>query len=95
MNDLDVLLIGYDNTYSAGVMTFTFFDTAGLAIDPGAIRTDFTTDFRAFLTKTPAGSTFAARVTFPVTGDATQVVGVEVELTNAAGSVRTQRVAVH
>jgi hypothetical protein len=92
-NDLDVLLIGYDNTYTAGVMTFTFFDTAGRAIEPGAIRTDFTSDFRAFFAKTPAGSAFTARVTFPVTGDASKVAEVEVELTNAAGSSHTQRVA--
>ncbi|HEV8147884.1 MAG TPA: choice-of-anchor D domain-containing protein [Bryobacteraceae bacterium] len=94
-SDLDVLLIGFDNTYTAGVMTFTFFDTAGRVIEPGAIRADFSTDFRAFFTKSPAGSAFTARITFPVTGDASKVAEVEVELTNSAGSVRTQRVVIH
>jgi hypothetical protein len=92
-SDLDLLLTGYDNTYSAGVMTFTFFDTSGRAIEPGAIRTDFTSDFRAFFTKTQVGSAFTARVTFPVTGDASKVAHVEVELSNSVGSARTQRVS--
>jgi hypothetical protein len=92
-NDLDVLLIGYDNTYSTGVMTFTFFDTSGRAIEPGVIRSDFTSDFRAFFNKASAGSAFSARVTFPVTGDASKVAEVEVELSNSAGSARTPRVA--
>ena len=83
--NLDIQLIGFDNTYSAGAMTFTFFDTSGQALPPGAIRADFTQDFRTFFTKTQAGSAFQVRVSFPVTGDTSGIGGVDVQLTNSAG----------
>ena len=83
--DLDIQVTGFDNTYSAGVMTFTFSDTSGQVLPPGAIRADFTQDFRTFFTKTQAGSMFQVRVSFPVTGDTSGIGGVDVQLTNSAG----------
>jgi len=83
--DLDIQVVGFDNTYSAGVMTFTFLDTSGHALLPGAIRTDFTPDFRAFFSKTKAGSMFQVRVSFPVTGDTSGIGSVDVQLSNSAG----------
>ena len=88
--NLDIQVIGFDNTYSAGVMTFTFLDHTGQALPPGAIRADFTQDFRTFFTKTQAGSAFQVRVTFPVTGDTSGIGGVDMQLTNSAGTT-TQR----
>jgi hypothetical protein len=90
--DLDIQLIGFDNTYSAGAMTFTFFDLLGQALQPSAIRADFTQDFRTFFTKTQAGSAFQVRVSFPVTGDTSGIGSVDVQLTNSAG-VQTQHLA--
>jgi hypothetical protein len=87
--DLDIQVIGFDNTYSAGAMTFTFFDTSGAALPPGAIHADFTQDFRAFFTKTQIGSMFQMRVSFPVMGDASGIGSVDLQLTNSAG-VKTQ-----
>lgn len=87
--DLDIQVTGFDNTYSAGAMTFTFFDTSGHALPPGAIHADFTQDFRTFFTKAQAGSAFQVRVSFPVTGDTSGIGSVDVQLTNAAG-VETQ-----
>lgn len=83
--NLDIQVTGFDNTYSAGAMTFTFSDSSGQALSTGAIRADFTQDFRTFFTKAPAGSTFQVRVSFPVTGDTSGIGGVDVQLTNAAG----------
>jgi hypothetical protein len=93
-SDIDVTITGFDNSYTAGVMTFTFFDTSGRTIDPGAIRADFTANFHAFFTAAPLGSTFRALVTFPVSGNASQVAAVEATLTNSAGTVTTQRVSI-
>jgi len=87
--DLDIQITGFDNTYSAGVMTFTFLDTSGHALPPGAIRADFTPDFRTFFTKTKAGSMFQVRVSFPVTGNTSGIGSVDVQLNNSAG-VQTQ-----
>lgn len=87
--DLDIQVIGFDNTYSAGAMTFTFFDTSSHAVPPGAIRADFTQDFLGFFTKTQTGSMFQVRVSFPVLGDTSGIGSVDVQLNNSAG-VTTQ-----
>ncbi len=89
VGNLDVQLIGYDNTYSAGSMSFTFFDSSGKPLPPGMIQADFTQDFRAFFTRTLSGSAFQVRVSFPVTGDASGISGVDANLANSAG-VNTQ-----
>ena len=64
-------------------MKFTFFDSGGQAVPPGAIRADFIQDFRAFFTKTQAGSMFQVRVSFPVTGDTSGIAAVDVQLSNS------------
>jgi hypothetical protein len=84
--DLDIQVTGFDNTYSAGAMTFTFSDISGQALASGAIRADFTADFRTFFTKTQAGSAFQIRVSFPVTGDTSSIGSVDVQLNNSAGT---------
>ena len=88
--DLDIQMSGFDNTYSAGIMTFTFSDISGQAFAP--IRADFTKDFQAFFTRAPAGSMFQVRVSFPVTGDPSGISSVDVQLGNSAG-VRVQHLA--
>lgn len=91
VNDLDIQVTGFDNTYTAGAMSFTFYDSTGKTIGPGAINADFTSSFRTFFSSGQSGSSFLMRVTFPVTGDAKQVTAVDVSLTNSAGTARTQR----
>ena len=78
--NLDIQLIGFDNTYSAGVMMFTFTGASSQSI-----RADFTQEFRTFFTNTKAGSTFQVRVSFPVTGDTSGIGGVDMQLNNSAG----------
>jgi hypothetical protein len=89
--NLDIALIGFDNTYSAGSMTFTFFDTSGGPLPPGAIRADFTPEFRTFFTKGQAGSAFQVRISFPVTGETSGIGSVDVQMSNSAG-VKIQHV---
>jgi hypothetical protein len=83
--DLDIQVTGFDNTYSAGIMTFTFSDIDGKGLPAGAIRADFTQDFRTFFTRAQAGSAFQVRVSFPVTGDTSGIGSVDVQLTNTTG----------
>lgn len=87
-NELDVVISGFDNTYSIGSMSFAFVDRSGTAI--ASIPADFSTDFQTFF-KGQTGSSFLMRASFPVTGDATQVGGVTVVLNNVAGAVTTPR----
>jgi len=89
---LDVSLTGFDNTYSTSQLAFTFFDKSGATMQPGVIRVDVTPDFRLYFSSTKTGGMFALLARFPVSGDVTQVAGTEVQITNSAGVVRTQRI---
>jgi hypothetical protein len=94
-NDLDVTISGFDNTYTMGAMSFSFFDRSGGVIASG-INADFSSNFQTFFqgqtsSGPTSGSSFLMRVTFPVTGDATQIGAMEATLNNAAGAVKTQR----
>jgi len=91
VNDLDVSLAGFDNTRTAGRFVFTFYDRAGHAVPPGAIAVDTAADFGKYFAGSRAGGAFLMRATFPVTGDASQIGGVEVEIPNSAGTSRTGR----
>ena len=88
--DLVVTLTGFDNTYSTGKLSFTFFDTSGKQITPSAISVDATSAFSAyFFTNNQAGGAFSMQATFPVTGDVTQVGSVSVAMSNSSGSSST------
>ncbi len=87
---LDVQVWGFDNTYSAGSMAFTFYDLTGKTIGAGAISADFTSGFRTYFTSAHSGSAFQMLITFPVTGDAAQIGAVDLQMTNTAGSIATQ-----
>lgn len=91
-NELDVVVTGFDNTYTAGPMSFTFYDTNGNQIG-GAIAADFSSNFAAFYQGQVGGSTFLMRVSFPVTGNVATVGSVQATLNNAAGSVGTGSLA--
>jgi hypothetical protein len=86
---LVVTLNGYDNTYSAGQLSFTFFDLKGAPIH-SAVAVDATSEFHNyFFTNDPSGGSFATQANFPVTGDITQIGSVAVTLTNSAGQTST------
>jgi hypothetical protein len=87
---VELVLIGFDNTFSAGSMNFRFFDNGGQAIT-ALLPVDFTGAFRTFYTSTPGGSTFKLTVRFPVSGNSFGIASVEAEASNSAGIVRTGR----
>src|SRR5581483_10773612 len=91
VNDLDVSLAGFDNTYSISQLAFTFYDINGNMIPPGVIRFDATSNFQQYFGSTQVGGMFALRATFPVAGDATQVGSVDVQVANTAGAATAQR----
>ena len=92
VNDLDVNLAGFDNTHSISQLGFTFYDTKGSVVQPGLIRVVSPPEFKQYFTANQAGGAFTMRASFPVTGDATQISGVDVQVTNSAGTANTQRV---
>ena len=88
LGELDVQVIGFDNTYSAGAMTFAFFDAAGKAIG-APVNVDFTPQFQTYYGTQQSGSSFLMRVSFPIQGNQTQVATVQATLSNAAGAAQT------
>src|SRR5258708_26918501 len=68
VNQLDISLIGYDNTYSASQLAFTFLDKSGAAMQPGVIRGYVTSDFPLYFNSTKPGGPFALLATFPRSG---------------------------
>lgn len=86
-------LTGFDNTHAASQMEFTFYDSTGKAISPGAIQTDASQIFAKYFAGNPGGGAFALRAAFPVTGDPKQIAGARVEITNPAGSAQTPAIS--
>jgi hypothetical protein len=87
---MELAITGFDNTYSAGHALFRFYDTNGQPMNV-AIPADFTTQFRDFYSRNPGGSTFTARVAFPVSGSSTSIAEMEAEFATTAGTTRTDR----
>ncbi len=86
---LDVHLIGFDNTYTAGTMQFTFQDQSGNVVGNGPMQFNFGAKFSEYYAQGTAGGAFDLLLRFPVSGDIGQVRSVAVELTNSAGSTQT------
>ncbi|MDQ2711345.1 MAG: choice-of-anchor D domain-containing protein [Acidobacteriota bacterium] len=86
-----ITLDGYDNTYSAGQLSFVFYDSSGAQINATPMAVDATSNFHQyFFTNDPAGGTFAMQASFPVTGDVAKIGSVGVTLTNSAGQTTTK-----
>jgi len=87
--NLVITLNGYDNTYSAGNLTFTFYDTSGHVLSSTPLPAHVVAnDFHQyFFGPADVGGAFSMQASFPVlNGDATQVGSVGVTLTNSVGS---------
>ncbi len=86
--NLVVTLSGYDNTYTAGKLSFNFYDTTGKLLTATPIAVDATSAFHQyFFTTSKVGGAFSVQASFPLTGaDVSQVGKVAVSLINSAGS---------
>jgi len=89
---LTVNVTGFDNTRTAGLLSFTFYNSAGNVIPPGAINYDSTAAFGSYFAGSGDGGQFALDAYFPVSGDPPQVSGFTVQLVNSAGTATTARV---
>ena len=83
---LNVTVTGFDNTRSAGRLSFSFFDSKGSFIG-NPVTADATEAFYNlfFATDENGGGMFTMTATFPVTGDPSVVGSVQVDLINTAG----------
>ncbi len=85
--NLKINVTGFDNTYTAGQLSFVFLDAKGNKMNAQPISVDAAASFhQLFFTDNPAGGAFALQVTFPVTtGDISKIASVKVTLANSAG----------
>jgi hypothetical protein len=83
---LEVTVNGFDNSRTAGPLVFKFLDRSGQVLVP--IRVDGAAAFARHFETANAGGLFALRAVFPVTGNASVVDSVDVELVNAVGTAR-------
>jgi hypothetical protein len=88
---VEVRVTGFDNTRTAGPLTFTFFDAAGNAVAPGAIHADAAPGFATYFQNSDLGGVFLLTADFPVTGNPSQVGAFQVQIANSAGTAPTAR----
>lgn len=86
----EVVLTGWDNTRTVSKVTFTWYLKTGQIAAPGRMEADVATQFRDYFGKNPGG-TFQLRAKFPLSGSASELDGVEVEISSAQGAVQTGR----
>ena len=83
--NLIVTVAGYDNTYSAGQVNFTFYDKSGSTISPVSVNAASNFQSLFFGSTNTTGGAFSLQATFPVTGDITKVGSVAITLSNSVG----------
>jgi len=90
-SNLVVTFSGFDNTYTAGKLSFLFYDQSGKQINASPITIDASSGFHQyfFSAANKAGGAFSAQATFPVTGDITQVGSVSATVSNSSGTSTT------
>jgi len=93
-SEIDVRITGWDNTHSVSQLAFTFYDVAGIVIQPGIIRVDATTEFARYYAVSDLGGAFILHAVFPVTGDAAQISSFDVSLSDLAGTAKSARTLV-
>jgi hypothetical protein len=94
LGSLNVAFSGFDNSYSASQLAFTFYDLTGKALPQGAIDVDASSAFQQYFSATQAGGSFALLATFPVTGDTTQIGFVTAQVTNSIAATTTQQITI-
>ncbi len=62
---INVAFSGFDNTYTASQLAFTFYDITGKALPQGAINVDASSAFQQYFSTTQAGGSFQVLAEFP------------------------------
>ena len=94
LGSLGIAFAGFDNTYSASAISFTFYDLSGRALPQGVINVNAGSVFQQYFSTTKAGGSFSLLATFPVTGDTAQVGYVMATITNSAGTSTAQQISI-
>ena len=86
---IDVRFSAFDNTHQASQVAFTFYQKNGQPVQPGRMIADISQLMKGYFTDNPrVGGIFSVRASFPVTGTATEIDRVDVEIVNPAGTTK-------
>lgn len=94
LGSIEVSLAGFDNTYSASQLAFTFYDLNGNALPQGVINVNAGPDFQAYFNSGQDGGSFSLLATFPVTGNTNEIGYVSVQVTNSQGAATAQQIQI-
>lgn len=94
LNSIEVSVAGFDNTYSASQLTFTFFDVNGNPMPQGPIDVNAAGDFQSYFSSGQAGGSFSLLANFPVSGSTYQLGFVTVQIANSFGSSTAQQIPI-
>ena len=94
LGSLEVAFTGFDNTYSASQLAFTFYDLNSNPIPQGVINVDATAGFQQYFSGTQAGGSFALLATFPVSGNTAALGFVTAAVTNSLGTTTAQLITI-
>lgn len=91
---IDVAFSGFDNTYTASQLAFTFYDITGKELPQGAIDVDATSAFQQYFSTTQAGGAFQVLAEFPVSGNQAEIGWVTVQINNLLDTTTAQQVPI-
>ena len=94
LGSINVAFAGFDNTYSASQIAFTFYDTTGKALPQGAIDVNATVAFQQYFSSTQAGGSFQVLAQFPVSGNEAEIGWVTAQVTNSLGTTTAQQIPI-
>jgi hypothetical protein len=87
---VQVEITGFDNTRTAGPLTFTFYDVNGNVLQPGTISASAASQFAQYFEESSGGS-FTLTATFPVVGATSTISFVQATVGNSVGTATTAR----
>ncbi len=91
---INVAFSGFDNTYTASQLAFTFYDITGKELPQGAIDVDATSAFQQYFSTTQAGGAFQVLAEFPVSGNQAEIGWVTVQINNLLDTTTAQQVPI-
>ncbi len=91
---INVAFSGFDNTYSASQLAFTFYDLTGKAMPQGAIDVNAAAVFQQYFSTTQAGGAFQLLANFLVTGSTTEIGYVTAQIVNSTGTTTAQEIQI-
>jgi hypothetical protein len=89
---LNVAFSGFDNTYSASQISYTFYDIKGKALPQGVIDVNAASEFQQYFSATQVGGAFQVLAMFPVAGNEAEIGFVTAQITNSLGATTVQKV---